>query len=79
MTKGANSRIRRSETRVVGPAMLTVPTAAPSRPERTAAAIAVTPGSASFSANPYPRRAVVRRSRRSASIDRMTFGPYPSA
>ena len=51
-TIGASSRTRPSSTRAVGPAMLTVPTALPSGPDRTAAATAVTPGSASLSAKP---------------------------
>jgi len=52
VTSGASVRTRLSVMRAVGPAMLTVPTVKPSAPERIAAAIAVTPGSASFNAKP---------------------------
>ncbi len=70
--------MRFSVIRTLGPAMLTVPTATPPAFERMAAAIAVTPGSASLTAKPYPRLAVVLISRSNASIDRIAFGPYLS-
>ena len=71
--------MRASVMRTLGPATLTVPSAAPSPAGRIAAASAVTPGSASFTASPNPRRAVDLISRISASTDRIALGPYLSA